>query len=70
MLFRSIRTRGRIDPVFLERSAELFDALPPLLRDGDVLLTLGAGDIGAIAPALPERLAANSVTELRGRGKA
>ncbi len=86
-LARAIRTRGKIDPVFVERSAELFDALPPLLRDGDILLTLGAGDIGAVAPALCERLtvapgvlppatlsppwlAQNSITELRGRGKA
>jgi UDP-N-acetylmuramate--alanine ligase len=69
-LARAIRVRGRIDPVFVEHSVELFDALPALLRDGDVLLTLGAGDIGAVAPALRERLAQNSVTPLRGRGKA
>jgi len=30
--------------------------LPSLLQDGDVLLTLGAGDIGRMAQSLPEVL--------------
>jgi len=30
--------------------------LNSVLRDGDVLLTLGAGDIGAAAAKLPEQL--------------
>lgn len=56
-LCRAIRVRGRVDPVFLERPADLMEVLPGMLRDGDVLLTLGAGDIGAFAATLPQQLA-------------
>jgi UDP-N-acetylmuramate-alanine ligase len=31
--------------------------LEPLLADGDVVLTLGAGSIGAVAASLPQALA-------------
>lgn len=55
-LARSIRNRGRVDPVFVARPQDLPEALLGVLRDGDLLLTLGAGDIGAIAAELPKRL--------------
>jgi len=56
-LTRAIRARSQVDPVFVESPEELFEVLPGVLAAGDVLLTLGAGDIGSIAPRLPERLA-------------
>jgi UDP-N-acetylmuramate--alanine ligase len=56
-LARGIRARGHVDPVFVEDLAELPQVLTDLLRDGDVLLTLGAGDIGAAALRLPAELA-------------
>ncbi len=55
-LCRAIRARGRVDPVFVDRIEELPEALAAVLQDGDVLLTLGAGDIGAAAALLPEQL--------------
>ncbi|HEX6550449.1 MAG TPA: UDP-N-acetylmuramate--L-alanine ligase [Gammaproteobacteria bacterium] len=55
-LARSIRNRGRVDPVFVARTQDLPEALLGVLRDGDLLLTLGAGDIGAMAAELPRRL--------------
>ncbi|GAB1408485.1 UDP-N-acetylmuramate--L-alanine ligase [Thermomonas brevis] len=48
-LARSIRTRGRVEPVVVGGAAELAGVLPALLRDGDLLLMMGAGDIGAAA---------------------
>jgi UDP-N-acetylmuramate--alanine ligase len=48
-LARAVRARGKVDPVLVEHPRDLRDALPPLLRDGDLLLLLGAGDIGAAA---------------------
>ena len=57
-LARGIRARGHIDPVFVEDLTMLPDVLGDLLRDGDILLTLGAGDIGAVAAGLPSALAA------------
>ena len=49
-LCRAIRARGRVDPVFAEAVAEVADIAPDLVCPGDVVLTLGAGDIDA-APA-------------------
>ena len=51
-LARSIRARGRIDPVVVGSAGELAAVLPDVLRDGDLLLMMGAGDIGAAAQAL------------------
>ncbi len=51
-LSRAIRVRGKVDPIFVERIADLPAALPGLLHDGDLLLLMGAGDIGAMAVQL------------------
>ncbi|WP_373510745.1 UDP-N-acetylmuramate--L-alanine ligase [Thiocapsa sp.] len=52
-LSRAIRTRGDLDPVF----AQGIDAVPGLLDnlvlDGDMVLIMGAGDIGGLAARLP-----------------
>jgi UDP-N-acetylmuramate--alanine ligase len=55
---RAVRTRGRVEPVFVAKLETLHDALAGLLRDGDVLVTMGAGHIGAVAHDLPVRLGA------------
>lgn len=54
-LARAIRARGRIDPIVVGGAADLADVLPDILQDGDLLLVMGAGDIGAAA----QQLAAN-----------
>ena len=54
---RAVRTRGVVEPVFVERVDELADALRGLLHDGDVVLTMGAGNIGAVAHELKGRFA-------------
>ncbi len=46
-LARSIRTRGKIDPVFVEDIDTLGEIVDSILLDGDIFLTLGAGSIGA-----------------------
>jgi len=51
-LARAVRARGKVDPVLVEHPRDLVTALPPLLADGDLLLLLGAGDIGATATEL------------------
>ncbi len=56
-LCRSIRARGKVEPVFVGNPEELIHALAGRLRDGDILLTMGAGDIGSIAAKLPKALA-------------
>ena len=54
---RAIRTRGAVEPVFVETLDEVQPVLEGLLEDGDLVLTMGAGDIGAYAARLPELLA-------------
>ena len=49
---RVVRTRGRIEPVFVERIEDLAESLRQVLHDGDVVLTMGAGNIGAVAADL------------------
>jgi UDP-N-acetylmuramate--alanine ligase len=53
---RAIRGRGQVEPVFVADLDNLADNLAAVLEDGDVVLTLGAGSIGAIALELPEAL--------------
>jgi UDP-N-acetylmuramate--alanine ligase len=55
-LCRAIRLRGQVEPVFAETQQELFELLPSMLQADDLLLTLGAGDIGAMARELPNYL--------------
>jgi len=59
-LARGIRARGQVDPVFVDDLDTLPAVLRDLLADGDVLLTLGAGDIGAAAQRLIGELATDS----------
>ncbi|PJK14262.1 UDP-N-acetylmuramate--L-alanine ligase [Lysobacteraceae bacterium NML07-0707] len=66
-LARAIRTRGRIDPVVVGSAAELIDVLPDVLRDGDLLLLMGAGDIGAVSQQLAQQ---PLLAEARGQGEA
>jgi UDP-N-acetylmuramate--alanine ligase len=55
-LCRAIRTRGRVEPVLLKSLDEMPAALAGIVRDGDVVLTMGAGQIGATARELPRSL--------------
>jgi UDP-N-acetylmuramate--alanine ligase len=55
-LSRAIRIRGQVDPVFLDPVEELPELLKSVLQDGDILLTMGAGSIGAVAAELQETL--------------
>jgi len=47
-LARALRVAGRVDPVFVDDIAALPEALLQLARDGDVVITMGAGSIGAV----------------------
>jgi UDP-N-acetylmuramate--alanine ligase len=53
---RAVRSRGGVEPVFVEELDGLAAVLESVLADGDLVLTMGAGDIGALAPQLPKLL--------------
>ncbi len=54
---RAVRTRGAVEPVFVDTLEELAPVLEDVLADGDLVLAMGAGDISAYAHSLPELLA-------------
>ncbi len=54
-LSRSIRSRGLIDPVFVEKIESVADVLKSIVKPGDVVLTQGAGNVGGIAADLAAR---------------
>lgn len=55
-LCRAIRARGKANPIFVEDVKTLPVVVSELLRPNDLLLTMGAGDIGHIAAELPKVL--------------
>ncbi len=55
-LSRAIRTRGQVDPIFVDPLSDLPELLAGLVQDGDVVAMMGAGDIGAMAANMPELL--------------
>lgn len=54
-LGRGIRMRGKIDPVYLEDDSSLNSIIQANIEDGDVLLMMGAGDIGSLSRNLYEK---------------
>lgn len=57
-LCRSIRARGGVEPLLVKDMDELVTTLAHLVAEGDLVLTMGAGDIGRMAAELPEQLSA------------
>ena len=55
-LSRAIRNRGNVDPIFVADTKDIVEILQNQLKDGDVLLTLGAGSVGTISAGLPAQL--------------
>ncbi|MDO9177351.1 MAG: UDP-N-acetylmuramate--L-alanine ligase [Agitococcus sp.] len=53
-LARSIRARGLVEPIFIEKTEDLPALLKTILQPNDVLLTQGAGTVGAIAIELAQ----------------
>lgn len=51
-LCRTIRSRGKIDPIFVPDAQTLPSVLANVLQDGDLVLTQGAGDVGKVAKQL------------------
>ncbi|WP_417068322.1 UDP-N-acetylmuramate--L-alanine ligase [Niveibacterium terrae] len=52
-LARALRLAGKIEPVFVENVADMAQSIREVARDGDVVITMGAGSIGQV----PGRLA-------------
>jgi UDP-N-acetylmuramate--alanine ligase len=55
---RAVRSRGLVEPLFVERVEDLASSLKDIIRDGDVIVTMGAGNISAVSHGLPLQFAA------------
>jgi UDP-N-acetylmuramate--alanine ligase len=55
-LSRAIRLRGQVDPIFVEHWENLPKLLAGIVHENDVILTMGAGNVGQIATQLPQLL--------------
>jgi UDP-N-acetylmuramate--alanine ligase len=51
-LARAVRVAGRVEPVFVESVADVAAAIRDVARDGDVVVTMGAGSIGSVPAQL------------------
>jgi UDP-N-acetylmuramate--alanine ligase len=48
-LARALRVAGKMEPVFVDDIAAMSQSILDNARDGDVVLCMGAGSIGAVA---------------------
>ncbi|WP_374582539.1 UDP-N-acetylmuramate--L-alanine ligase [Pseudoduganella sp.] len=51
-LAHAIRARGKAEPVFVENIADMPETIMNVVRDGDVVLTMGAGSISGVPAKL------------------
>ena len=51
-LCRSIRLRGKVDPLYVQKESDVHEILKNLLQPGDKVITQGAGSVGLLAKEL------------------
>ena len=62
---RALRVAGRVDPLFVDDVQRLDREIVAAVRDGDVLITMGAGSIGGVAARVVAELGSTPSTEDR-----
>ncbi|MBA3057807.1 MAG: UDP-N-acetylmuramate--L-alanine ligase [Gammaproteobacteria bacterium] len=67
-LARALRVAGRIEPVFVDDIADMPQAIVDTATDGDVVLCMGAGSIGAVAAKVLDLLQISELLAQEGRG--
>lgn len=55
-LARALRVAGKVDPIFVDDIAQMPEAIAAQARDGDVVIAMGAGSIGAVPGQVLELL--------------
>lgn len=54
-LARAIRARGQVEPILVDKVADVEAVLQSLVKEGDIIAALGAGDIGKLVPELVQK---------------
>ena len=68
-LVRALRVDGRVEPTFVDDIAAMPQAIVDQARDGDVVLCMGAGSIGAVPAKLVEMIQKSERVIAEGRWK-
>lgn len=68
-LARALRVAGKVEPVFVENIADMPAAIAANAKGGDVLLSMGAGSIGAVPGKLVEMLSKNELNVQEGKAQ-
>ena len=67
-LARALRVAGKVEPVFVDDIANMPQAIADLALDGDVVMCMGAGSIGAVPGKVVELLQNKEQTIKQGQG--
>lgn len=51
-LARAIRVHGKLEPIYVERIEELIHTIQAVVQEDDVVIVMGAGSIGKVAPSI------------------
>ena len=51
-LMRAMRVVGKVEPIFVATPAEMPAAIRSRVKPGDVVITMGAGSVAGVAPAI------------------
>ncbi len=54
---RAVRSRALVEPLFVDKVEELAESLKDVIRAGDVIVTMGAGNISTVSHGLADRFA-------------
>lgn len=68
-LTRALRVAGKVEPVFVDDIAAMPQAIVDNARDGDVVMCMGAGSIGAVPGKVVEMVLPSGPSALKGKGK-
>jgi UDP-N-acetylmuramate--alanine ligase len=60
---RAVRSRGQIEPIFVEKVEELASALKDVIDADDLVVTMGAGNINAVSHGLPAKLSTTGAVQ-------
>ena len=62
-LARALRVAGKVEPIFIKEIEQLPQAILDYAKDGDVVITMGAGSVGGVAAKVLELSAHTASTE-------
>lgn len=68
-LARALRVAGKVEPLFVDDIADLPQTIASTVRDGDVVMCMGAGTIGAVPGKMVDLLQKTELLVQEGRAQ-